>query len=161
MRRASHATRRSCGTQGEEERQDTGAVQHACSCQAISACGARDKEGCTVEARRSRPAIRHPVLLSAARVAARGGLGRLLWHRPCKHGRYCAGTPTQLSHSLRLTWADHPTSERIVEDIPAACRSPLTRPLSARGARCQRKRFTRRDAARRSARVARVAPLVR
>ena len=30
-------------------------------------------------------------------------------------------TPTQLSHSLRLTWRQHPTSERIVEDI---CRLP-------------------------------------
>jgi hypothetical protein len=36
---------------------------------------------------------------------------------PCKFGRYCAGTPTELSHSLELTWAEHPTSERIVEDI--------------------------------------------
>ena len=36
---------------------------------------------------------------------------------PCKFGRFGAGTPTHLSHSLRLTWADHPTSERIVEDI--------------------------------------------
>jgi hypothetical protein len=36
---------------------------------------------------------------------------------PCKYGRYGAGTPTHLSHSLRLTRADYPSSERIVEDI--------------------------------------------
>ena len=42
---------------------------------------------------------------------------------PCKHSRYGAGTPTHLSHSLRLTWAEHPSSERIVEDI---CRLPIT-----------------------------------
>jgi hypothetical protein len=42
---------------------------------------------------------------------------------PCKHGRYGAGTPIHLSHSLCLTWADYPSSERIVEDIQ---RLPLT-----------------------------------
>jgi hypothetical protein len=42
---------------------------------------------------------------------------------PCKYGRYGAGTPTHLSHSLRLTWADYPSPERIVEDIQ---RLPIT-----------------------------------
>ena len=42
---------------------------------------------------------------------------------PCKHGRYGAGTPTHLTHSLRLTRREHPTSERIVEDIS---RLPVT-----------------------------------
>ena len=42
---------------------------------------------------------------------------------PCKHGRYGAGTPTHLAHSLRLTWREHPSPERIVEDIS---RLPLT-----------------------------------
>eukprot|EP00966_Prymnesium_polylepis_P085522 1980054-Prymnesium_polylepis.1 len=32
-------------------------------------------------------------------------------------GRFGAGTPTHLSHSLRRTWREHPTSERIVQDI--------------------------------------------
>ena len=36
---------------------------------------------------------------------------------PCQHGRFGAGTPTHLSHSLRRTWREHPTSERIVQDI--------------------------------------------
>ena len=36
---------------------------------------------------------------------------------PCKFGRYGAGTPKHLGDSLRLTWAQHPSSERIVEDI--------------------------------------------
>jgi hypothetical protein len=40
---------------------------------------------------------------------------------PCKFGRYGAGTPKHLGDSLRLTWAQHPSSERIVEDI---CRLP-------------------------------------
>ena len=42
---------------------------------------------------------------------------------PCKHGRFGAGTPKHLADSLRLTWAEHPTSERILEDI---LRLPVT-----------------------------------
>ena len=36
---------------------------------------------------------------------------------PCAHGRYGRGTPRQLADSIQLTLVDHPTSERIVEDI--------------------------------------------
>ena len=49
-----------------------------------------------------------------------------MWHcqrDPPAHGRFGAGTPKHLADSLRLTWAEHPTSERILEDI---LRLPVT-----------------------------------
>lgn len=40
-----------------------------------------------------------------------------------EYGRYGVRTATHVSHSLRLTWREHPTGERIVGDIS---RLPVT-----------------------------------
>ena len=71
--------------------------------------------------------------------------------------RLQTSTPTFRSHSLRRTWSEHPTSERIVEDImrlPATIDQIIAhKGCLVAGARCRCATFTRRAAAARSARA--------